>query len=82
MKKIFLSVALVAAMGLAMSSCDKGPQCWEIGPKVLGIFVPECYFYGTASEAEAFIKEEYGSSLVISKKKVNKSEADCQGWID
>ena len=81
MKKIFLSVAVAAIMGAGMTSCGDKEQCWEIGPKVL-IFVPEYYFYGTASEAEAFIKETYGTSLVISKKKVNLSEADCRGSID
>ena len=81
MKKVFFSVVIAAAMTVAMGSCNKGPQCWEIGPKVFGAFVPTEYFYGTADEAEAYIKKEYGTSVVISKKKVSKAETECKGLI-
>jgi len=81
MKKVFLSVALVAAMGLVVSSCDDGKaKCWEIGHKVPFIgYVAVDAFYGTAEEADAYIKKEWEG--VYSKKKTNKSEEDCRGWV-
>ena len=81
MKKVFLSVAIVAAMGLAMSSCgDSGPKCWEIGHKVPFIgYVAVDAFYGTAEEADAYIQSEWMG--VYDKKKTKKSEADCNSWI-
>ena len=78
MKKIIFSVVIVAAMTLGMSSCKK-EQCWEIGTKVpiLG-FVPVAYFYGTAADADAFIKSEYAGAT---KQKSKKSESDCKGGL-
>ena len=83
MKKLFLLSAVVAVMSLGLSSCNKGAQCWEIGTKVpIFGFVPTDAFYGTASEAEAYIKETYGTSVGLKKQKSDKSEADCKSWTE
>ena len=72
MKKVFLAVAIVAAMGVFTSCGDKDKvTCWEVKQNLTGIVLE--YVWGTKAEAEA----KYPMGVKISK--VSKSEADCKG---
>ncbi|MDR1544867.1 MAG: hypothetical protein LBS50_10795 [Prevotellaceae bacterium] len=76
MKKIVITVAVFAT--LALASCDKGPACWEVKTKTLGVQVSGtiAYFWGTEDDAEAKFPSIAGTGFDITK--VSKSEADCK----
>jgi len=72
MKKIFLSVAIVALMGVFTSCEDENKvTCWVIKQNLTGTVVE--HVWGTKAEAEA------RSSIGTKVSKVKKSQADCKG---
>ena len=80
MKKLFLLFAVVAAMSAGITSCDKGPLCWEIEVKDSGgVFKTKDQFYGTADQADVYIKANWPDGK---KKKTTKSQSDCESFQD
>lgn len=85
MKKAFIAVAIVLAAGL-MTSCNK-EGCYEVKIKASAMgmtFEVPVYVYGTPDDVDAAIetaKAEMGTTegvtYDISRKRINKSEADC-----
>ena len=75
MKRVFLAVAIVAAMGV-FTSCKDGNKvtCWEVKQKITGISV--AYVWGTKAEAE----KEYPSAG-FNLKDSKKAETDCKGGL-
>ena len=74
MKKILLSVAIVATMGIFTSCGDKDKvTCWEIKQNLTGIVIERVW--GTKAEAEA--KSVIGTKV----SEVKKSEEDCKGGL-
>lgn len=89
MKKVFLTVAIVAAAVLGMTSCSNKEKCWEIKMTVTveGSSVSEtAYYWGTKDKRDADIDdakaavEKVGGTLKIDKKKHVKASdrSDCE----
>ncbi len=87
MKKTIIAVAAFVG-ALFMSSCGDQKGCWEITAtyEFMGITQSATsYVYGTRNDVDAAVAEakeklkDYEDVLTITKKKVNKAEADCQG---
>lgn len=85
MKKVFLTVAIVAAAVLGMTSCSNKEKCWEI--KATSTFkdgtslTATAYFWGTKNElnvqidnAKKAAEEEEGKFKVNSKKSVKAAD--------
>lgn len=87
MKKVFLTLAVVAVAALGMTSCSDEPCCWKITVtgSQQGISVTqEGYVWQTREAINADIEnakqtaKEYGlDNIKITKKKVNKNQSDC-----
>ncbi len=76
MKKIFLGVATVLALGLV--SCDNGPACYEITVSAGG-YSTTTYVYGTEEEVDAAVAEAESQvpGVEVTSKKVSKAESEC-----
>lgn len=85
MKKILLGMAIVCA-ACTFTSCEDQPACYKITVTV-GDTTTESYTYGTkenvdlvaanAKKAAEVTAALLGKEVKVSKKKVNKNEADC-----
>lgn len=78
MKKVFLTVAIVAAAVLGMTSCSNKEKCWEIKATATfdgTSFTETGYFWGTKNELNVHIDdakkaaEEDGGKLKVNSKK-------------
>ncbi len=81
MKKVFLTLATIATLGL--TSCSDEPRCWKIvfeGDRLSTTL----YYYGTKEEMEVFAEKEkalqtlLGTEIKVKYSKENKSEEDCK----
>jgi len=74
MKKTFLILSIVAALG--MTSCSNTESCYEF-TTVSGSVTLTTYGYMTKAEADAHKADLDTSWSTCTYKRVSKSEADC-----
>lgn len=71
MKKVFIAVALVATLGLALVSCNKDEKkCWQLTLKE-GNATLEYYWWGSENDLDIFKKELEDDGTKVSSSKAN-----------
>ena len=79
MKKVILTVAVVATMLLGFTSCDKDTyKCWKVNVTVGNVTVT-AYFWSTENQIDALIEEEYGIDCDFTKSVASsyQTSTDC-----